>query len=429
MHKHISFFCFHLRLHTSHAPLHSREFHWISSPLSKSVYSYCTFFPHGLLLNEPMLWTVDRMIGHCAGKCNNLQPKLHDQAHLRQWQAACMPECQTQSQFQCHVLCVAGEGEIRMAWGSTQEASALFSVMHLFPDSQLEEVGLCWVDPKTQIPPEWGFRTEDLPPLGASPDGLIRHRAKAPPLPPTALPSPNGLLHKQASHRDMSHNRHMPLNQAPASNAEASTQAQPASSSGRSQEAFSSATQNSSAQSQSSATHSTVSTPRAALCASAQPNDPSLSEFESLPAKLEISSNNLTDRASNRSAHSNGVVASVAAGPPLSSDAGVPSASAAPAPQVAHGPSASAADALSASATAATEPNRATPPEQAKNQEEWLEAVEIKNVCPFREVREVSSNGKARRLYRLSDPGPYTRVCIPYAVVSLHVPHACVAIS
>ncbi len=27
--------------------------------------------------------------------------------------------------------------------GKQQEASALFSVMHLFPDSQLEEVGLC----------------------------------------------------------------------------------------------------------------------------------------------------------------------------------------------------------------------------------------------------------------------------------------------
>ncbi|KAL0048901.1 hypothetical protein WJX82_001954 [Trebouxia sp. C0006] len=68
-----------------------------------------------------------------------------------------------------------GDGGIRMAWGSTQEASALFSVMHLFPDSQLEEVGLCWVDPTSQIPAEWGFQAGDLPPLGAEVREVASH--------------------------------------------------------------------------------------------------------------------------------------------------------------------------------------------------------------------------------------------------------------
>ena len=81
-----------------------------------------------------------------------------------------------------------------MAWGSAQEASALFSLMHLYPTSQLEEVGLCWVDPRQQIPASWGIAIDDLPPLGASPDGLIRHRANTAPPPPTELPAPTSLL-------------------------------------------------------------------------------------------------------------------------------------------------------------------------------------------------------------------------------------------
>jgi len=85
--------------------------------------------------------------------------------------------------------------------GKQQEASALFSVMHLFPDSQLEEVGLCWVDPASQIPAEWGFQAGDLPPLGASPDGLIRHRATAPLPPPTALPKSQSLLQPQSANQ------------------------------------------------------------------------------------------------------------------------------------------------------------------------------------------------------------------------------------
>jgi len=64
-----------------------------------------------------------------------------------------------------------------------------------------------------------------------------------------------------------------------------------------------------------------------------------------------------------------------------------------------------------------TDAGHATPPQLEEHQQEWLEAVEIKNVCPFREVREVASNGKAKRLYRLSDPGPYSRVS-----VSSHLP-------
>ena len=54
-----------------------------------------------------------------------------------------------------------------------------------------------------------------------------------------------------------------------------------------------------------------------------------------------------------------------------------------------------------------TDAGHATPLQQEGHQQEWLEAVEINNVWPFREVREVASNGKAKRLYRLSDPGPY----------------------
>ena len=291
-------------------------------------------------------------------------------------------------------IVVSGEGGIRMAWGSTQEASALFSVIHLFPGSQLQEVGLCWVDQESQIPPEWGIRTEDLPPLGASPDGLIRHRAKTHCPSPPALPVRDGLLSQYAKPTGVS-------------------QAQGTSDSGPSHALTS--------KSESSAAQSTTAQPvPAQLSASAQPstnsasysgNDASLSEFDTLLAKLEISSQKLA----NQPPHSGpppppGLPSSVTQlGTPSSSGAAAPSSLVADSTSSVHEAAAAAAD-----TSKAPESAQATPPEQAHCQEEWLEAVEIKNVCPFREVREVSSSGKARRLYRLSDPGPYARVCILY---------------
>jgi hypothetical protein len=43
----------------------------------------------------------------------------------------------------CQQVALAGNTAVRLAWGRTQEASALYSVMQLFPASLLEEVG-CW---------------------------------------------------------------------------------------------------------------------------------------------------------------------------------------------------------------------------------------------------------------------------------------------
>lgn len=268
-----------------------------------------------------------------------------------------------------------------MAWGSTQEAAALFSVMHLFPSSQLEEVGLCWVDPKSQIPPEWGLRMEDLPPLGASPDGLIRHKLKAPPPPPptTALSKAATLPQSQVFHA------------APAHAAESALQ-----SNGSGNLLASHATQ-SSETAQSSAAQTSDIQQSSTLHGQPQAIGTSLSDFEALLAKLEISSKQLN---SNQAQLSQNRTASA------SSPGG-----AAVAKPVAVAPPSADADALpAATGSHPTDAPQATPP-QREFQEEWLEAVEIKNVCPFREVREVSSNGKAKRLYRLSDPGPYSRVC------------------
>ena len=61
-----------------------------------------------------------------------------------------------------------------MAWGSIQEASTLYSLMHAFPKSQLLECGLFQIDP-TSLPKAWGFKQGELPALGASPDGMFIH--------------------------------------------------------------------------------------------------------------------------------------------------------------------------------------------------------------------------------------------------------------
>ena len=67
---------------------------------------------------------------------------------------------------------------MRCAWGTAQEGAALLQVMRAFPGSQLAEVGLCRVDAE-DLPPEWGFAPGSLPPLGASPDALLRHALPA----------------------------------------------------------------------------------------------------------------------------------------------------------------------------------------------------------------------------------------------------------
>ena len=46
--------------------------------------------------------------------------------------------------------------------------------MQAFPGCRIEEVGLCRLDPRA-LPPEWGFAPCSLPPIGASPDAMIRH--------------------------------------------------------------------------------------------------------------------------------------------------------------------------------------------------------------------------------------------------------------
>ncbi|PRW39169.1 Restriction endonuclease type II-like [Chlorella sorokiniana] len=64
------------------------------------------------------------------------------------------------------------------SWGSAQEAAALLQVAGAFPASQLAEVGLCRLQPEL-LPASWGFGPGSLPPIGASPDALIRHRMAA----------------------------------------------------------------------------------------------------------------------------------------------------------------------------------------------------------------------------------------------------------
>lgn len=306
-----------------------------------------------------------------------------------------------------------------MAWGSTQEAAALFSVIHLFPNSQLQEVGLCWVDPASHIPPSWGFLPEDLPPLGASPDGLIRHKSTAPPPPPPPLATTSHrVLAAPEGVADSAHGSQHSLNLlAQAHSGNAAAQAPwtapiqsclnhlPASQAARAQHAQQPQVQ------------------AAPVCA------PSISELEVLLAKLDVSSKNAHSRTVQSASSLNSTVQTHAALPALKPQPHVSLTSA----------SASGATPLSASAVAFAPTTRlqeavmaersnglstavgssrhageavtnATPPEQGRCEEGWLEAVEIKNVCPFREARNVSSRAKSRRLYRLSDPGPYSRV-------------------
>ena len=56
-----------------------------------------------------------------------------------------------------------------------QEATALWELMHAVPQGSLEEVGLCRVEAAV-LRERYGFAEGTLPPMGASPDGLIRQR-------------------------------------------------------------------------------------------------------------------------------------------------------------------------------------------------------------------------------------------------------------
>jgi len=71
----------------------------------------------------------------------------------------------------CRALARAGEGAIRMAWGSAQEAATCCSIMCHFAGSKVYEAGLCMLD-ASALPSDW--KVGQLPPVGASPDGMIK---------------------------------------------------------------------------------------------------------------------------------------------------------------------------------------------------------------------------------------------------------------
>jgi len=75
----------------------------------------------------------------------------------------------TNAQY-CRALAKGGELAVRLAWGSAQESSTLCSLMMHFKDSVVREAGLWMLDPNS-IPLDW--QVGPLPPIGASPDGLI----------------------------------------------------------------------------------------------------------------------------------------------------------------------------------------------------------------------------------------------------------------
>ncbi|BDA44460.1 hypothetical protein COCOBI_05-6450 [Coccomyxa sp. Obi] len=79
----------------------------------------------------------------------------------------------------CMRKAAEGIGAVRCKWGNTQEATALFELMHALPEGSLEEVGLCMADPAA-LESRYGFGIGRLPPIGASPDGLMRQRHASP---------------------------------------------------------------------------------------------------------------------------------------------------------------------------------------------------------------------------------------------------------
>jgi len=71
-------------------------------------------------------------------------------------------------------LAAKGIHSVRCAWGIVQEPGTLHSVLDMFRQSEMKEVGLCMVDVDA-LPAEWGLSPSDLPLIGASPDGVIHH--------------------------------------------------------------------------------------------------------------------------------------------------------------------------------------------------------------------------------------------------------------
>jgi len=85
----------------------------------------------------------------------------------------------------CASASAGGDSGVRCAWGSAQEAGSLFSLLAAFPGARLLEAGLCVPSPAAlqalALPAEALAR---LPPLGASPDGVLAWPAGSPYAPP-----------------------------------------------------------------------------------------------------------------------------------------------------------------------------------------------------------------------------------------------------
>ena len=73
------------------------------------------------------------------------------------------------------------------AWGQTQEAAALHALLPLLEPggARLEEAGLFWLEP-AELEAAYGLPPGSLPPLGASPDALLRRAPSPPPQAPCA---------------------------------------------------------------------------------------------------------------------------------------------------------------------------------------------------------------------------------------------------
>jgi len=73
------------------------------------------------------------------------------------------------------------------AWGQTQEAAALHALLPLLEPggARLEEAGLFWLEP-AELEAAYGLPPGSLPPLGASPDALLRRSPSPSPQAPSA---------------------------------------------------------------------------------------------------------------------------------------------------------------------------------------------------------------------------------------------------
>lgn len=79
--------------------------------------------------------------------------------------------------MRCKMAARRGEGGVRMAWGSAQEAGTVATLMLHHPECVCEEVGLCCVD-VDRWRDEWGLGATSVPPIGASPDAIVRFPTK-----------------------------------------------------------------------------------------------------------------------------------------------------------------------------------------------------------------------------------------------------------